>query len=205
MAIRDASHRRDEAVLADQHEGGVDRAVLLLRTPRDDRRAGLEVGSCPGHEAHQRGLRIAGAAQSVSRARLILAGFAIRNAPRRKPRQPARDIRAIGRVLRAICGFKRRFFIDQNKQMERERHRRAIDQQDCIAQQQRLTENNRRDCKIHRVADMAAKSGDDEPFRGIDRSRRANAFAGKTPKRIKQDRNADRDQNRAPAIASGRN
>ena len=48
MAIRDASHRRDESVLAYQHEGGVDRADLLLWLARDDRSAGLEIGSCRG-------------------------------------------------------------------------------------------------------------------------------------------------------------
>src|SRR5580693_10466236 len=52
------SHRRDEPVLADQNEGGVDRAVLFLRAAGNDRRAGLEVGLGAGLEGDDRRLRI---------------------------------------------------------------------------------------------------------------------------------------------------
>src|SRR6202041_457746 len=52
------SHGRNEPVLADQEEAGLDRAVRLLGAPGDDRRAGLEIRLRARLETDDRRLRV---------------------------------------------------------------------------------------------------------------------------------------------------
>src|SRR5262245_10589681 len=62
--------------------------------------------------------------------------------PRSKARNPARDVRAKVRVLRAECPLHRRLFVQQHEDMARQPEHCAVNDEPPIPEQERLTKNN---------------------------------------------------------------
>jgi len=82
-----------------------------------------------------------------------------------------RDVPAKTRVLGPIPRDQRRLFVDLHKDVEGERHERAIHQETPVAEEERLTQDDGDDGGVHGIAHEAIETFHDELLRRRDRRR----------------------------------
>jgi len=88
----------------------------------------------------------------------------------------------------------RRLFVGNNEQEESGPHDRAVLQHRDAPEQEALAGDQRRDCDVHRIADVAIEPGDDEALWGHHRRRCAEALQREASERIEQDGQPGDDQ-----------
>src|SRR5262245_65748861 len=71
--------------------------------------------------------------------------------PRSMARNPARDDRAKGIVLRAESLLQRRLFVQQHEDMARQPEHCAVNDKPSIHEQERMTQSNSNNRHVHRV------------------------------------------------------
>src|SRR5579871_2010101 len=107
-----------------------------------------------------------------------------RSRPRRKARQPARDIGLEGRKLVAEGKAERGLFDSEDPNMEEQPEDRRVNQHPFVAENERFAEDDCDEADIYRIANAAIETGDNELYRRRDRRRRSEALPHEASERF---------------------
>src|SRR5262249_54667334 len=98
--------------------------------------------------------------------------------PRSKARNPARDVRAKGLVLRAECALQPRLSVQQHEDRARKPEPCAENDEPPIPEQERLTKNNSNTRHVHRVTHTPIETRHHKVLRRCNGRRRTQPLEG---------------------------
>ena len=99
-------------------------------------------------------------------------------------RDPAGDVGAIGFVFGAEGSLQSRLFVGEDEEVGCEPGNDCVGEEMQVSKKKGLAEDQRRDCKVHGVSDVAIGTGNDEVPRGKDGGGCADSLEGETGKCI---------------------
>jgi ribosomal protection tetracycline resistance protein len=99
-------------------------------------------------------------------------------------RPPRRDGAPIALVLLAEPTAQRRLLVPVDERSNSGCERRGVQEQDRLAEHERLSDDRGRDRQVHRIADVPVEPAHDEALGRDDRRRRAQPFSGEARERL---------------------
>src|SRR5579859_948883 len=109
------------------------------------------------------------------------------SSPRRKPRQPARDIGLEGRELVAKGKAERGLFDSENPNVEEQPEDRRVNEHPFVAENERFADDDCDEADIYRIANATIETADHELYRRRDRRRRSEALPHEASERFDEE------------------